>query len=157
MANCTLTEPNQWRLSNQTFRYRYPLSWLPDIKMKIWKYLTYFSYFISLFTLRVWLNLSNNLLCLMISGRTQGNSMELWHGKFRSDIWKRFFTKRVLLSTATAFPEKWSWHWSCKFKQCMDSAFSRMVWLLCGPMWNQALDLVILIGHFQLDIFYDSV
>lgn len=88
MANSTLTEPKQWRWSNQTFRYKHPLSWLPDIKMKNCKYLTYFFYFISLFNLWIWLNLGNNLLSLTISDRTQGNSMKLRQGKFRLDTIK---------------------------------------------------------------------
>ena len=32
-----------------------------------------------------------------------------------------------------------------------------LVWFLGGPVWNQELDMVILMGPFQLGIFYDSM
>lgn len=33
----------------------------------------------------------------------------------------------------------------------------RSLLILSGPLWSQALDLLILVGHFQLGVFYDSV
>ena len=37
----------------------------------------------------------------------------------------------------------------------MGSALRDRVWILSGPVWSLELDLVILVGPFQLGIFYD--
>lgn len=33
---------------------------------------------------------------------------------------------------------------------------SDIVWILGGPLWSQELDSMILMGHFQLGMLYDS-
>ena len=38
-----------------------------------------------------------------------------------------------------------------EFKECLDSALRRRVWILVGPVWSQGL------GPFQLRISYDPV
>lgn len=43
------------------------------------------------------------------------------------------------------------------FKKCLDNAFGYMVGLLGCPAQGQELDSMILMGPFQLCIFYDSV
>ena len=42
-----------------------------------------------------------------------------------------------------------------KFKKCSDNALRHWVWILAGPVWRQRLDLVVLVGLFQLRIFCD--
>jgi len=37
-----------------------------------------------------------SLFSLGFKDRTPGNSSKLWQGRFRLDIWKRFFTKMVI-------------------------------------------------------------
>ena len=58
--------------------------------------------------------------------------------------WNRLPRKVVI---APSLPE---------FKKCVGSGFRHMVWFLGGPVWNQELDSVILMGPFQLRIFYGS-
>jgi len=44
-----------------------------------------------------------------------------------------------------------------EFKDCLDNTVSCMVWFFGGAVWSLELDSVILMGPFQLWIFYDSV
>lgn len=44
-----------------------------------------------------------------------------------------------------------------KLNKHLDNILRHMVWFLGGAMWSQGLDSIILMGPFQLKIFYDSV
>jgi len=44
-----------------------------------------------------------------------------------------------------------------EFKDCLDTVLSHMVWFWGGPVWNQKLDSMILMGPFQHRIFCDSM
>ena len=50
--------------------------------------------------------------------------------------------------TAPSLPE---------FKKHLDNALRTMVWFLGGPVRSQRLEWMILMGPFQLEIFYDSL
>ena len=39
----------------------------------------------------------------------------------------------------------------------LDGTFRHTVWILGGPLWSQELDLMILVGPFQLGILCDSM
>jgi len=43
------------------------------------------------------------------------------------------------------------------FKKPLDNALRHKVWFLGSPVWSQELDLMILLGPFQLGTFYDSM
>jgi len=43
------------------------------------------------------------------------------------------------------------------FKQCLGNALRHRVWILGGPLWSLELGLMILVGSFQIRIFYDSI
>ena len=82
--------------------------------------------------------------------------MKLQQGQFRC-IRKRFYTERVFMHwhrlprevvTAPSLPE-------CK--KHLDNTLRNMVSFLDGPVWSQELDLMILVGPFQLRIFCDSM
>jgi len=44
-----------------------------------------------------------------------------------------------------------------EFKKYLDSAPRHGIWFLGRPVWSQGLDLMVLVTHFQLGIFYDSM
>ena len=44
-----------------------------------------------------------------------------------------------------------------EFKEHLDTSLRHRVWFLGGPVWSQELDSMILVGPFQLKIFYDSM
>ena len=44
-----------------------------------------------------------------------------------------------------------------EFKKCLDNALSHTARFLCGPMWSQGLDSVILMGLYQLQILSNSI
>ena len=44
-----------------------------------------------------------------------------------------------------------------EFKKRLDNALRHRVWFLGDPVWSQELDLMILVGPFQLKIFYDPI
>lgn len=44
-----------------------------------------------------------------------------------------------------------------KSKKHPENILSHTIWFLSGPMWNQKLDLIILMGPFQLRTFHDSI
>ena len=43
------------------------------------------------------------------------------------------------------------------FKEHLDNALRHRVWFLGGLVWKQGLDAMILVGPFQVGIFYASV
>lgn len=79
------------------------------------------------------------------------NSMELWQGRFRLDITKRFFTGRVVghwnreVVTPAGVQEVFG-QWSYKYG-----------WIFCGPVWSQEFKSMRLMGPFQFVILYYSV
>ena len=44
-----------------------------------------------------------------------------------------------------------------EFKEHLDTALRHRIWILSGSVWSQGLDLMVLMGPFQLRIFYDSM
>lgn len=44
-----------------------------------------------------------------------------------------------------------------EFKEYLDKALRHRVWVLRGPEWSQGLDLMVLVGSFQLGPFCGSV
>jgi len=44
-----------------------------------------------------------------------------------------------------------------EFKELLDSTLRHRVWILGGSVWSQGLDSRILVGPFQLGIFYVSM
>lgn len=92
----------------------------------------------------------------MSGDRMQGNGLELCQGKFRLDIRRKLFTVRaakhwnklpgeLVTVKLEGVPET--------FGQC--SSMYGLKFRL--PLWSQELHSMILVGHFQLRIFYDSV
>jgi len=43
-----------------------------------------------------------------------------------------------------------------ELRGCWDTALRHRVQILCGLVWSQGLDLVILVGPFQLRVGFDS-
>jgi len=64
-------------------------------------------------------------------------------GSFRFNIRKRFFTECLVEYWKKSPRSIW--------------ALRHTVWFQSGPVWSQELSLVILVGPFQLRIFYDSM
>ena len=52
-------------------------------------------------------------------------------------------------------PRAVAWPQGLEFKECLDTDL--VVWILGVPMWSQDLDSAILMGPFQLRIFYDII
>jgi len=44
-----------------------------------------------------------------------------------------------------------------EFKEHLDNSLRYHVWILCGPVWSQELNSMILVGTFQLGLFCDSM
>ena len=82
--------------------------------------------------------------------------MKLCQGKFRLDIRRRFLTERVVghwnrLPRAVVTAPNLS-----ELKEHLDDALSRDL-VLGSPVRSRELDSMILLGPFQLEIFYDSM
>ena len=45
----------------------------------------------------------------------------------------------------------------CTLQEFMDNTMRHRVWILGGPVWSQELESVVLVGPFQLRIFYGSM
>ena len=52
---------------------------------------------------------------------------------------------------------RWAWNRLLKFKEYLDNALRHRVGILHVPLCSQELDSTILMGPFQIRIFYDSV
>ncbi|KAJ7420644.1 hypothetical protein WISP_47492 [Willisornis vidua] len=96
---------------------------------------------------------STDLFTLVTSNRTQGNFMKLNEGRFKLDIRKRFFTRWVVghfnnlpREVVTTLAEH---------KKCLDNALRHMVSFLRCSTEAKELDLMILMGPFQMSMFYD--
>jgi len=57
----------------------------------------------------------------------------------------------------TGCPGQWAWPQVPECKERLDISLRGRVWILGGALWGQELDLMIPVGSFQLEIFYDSV
>lgn len=92
-------------------------------------------------------------------GDNMRNGMELYHGavmdlcqrKVRMGVTKRFFT-RWWLGLEQA-PQVASGH----VTKLPDCSLSHAVWIWGASVWRWALKTTILVGLFQLGLFYDSV
>lgn len=78
--------------------------------------------------------------------------MELSQGRFSLDI-RKIFTQRVILELGWA-PQGSGHSTKPEFKKLLDSALSHRVGC---PVQGQELDLIILMGPFQLIELYDSM
>lgn len=86
-----------------------------------------------------------------------GNGLKLSQGRVRLGSRKRFFTKRVV-EHQNSFPrEVVTAPNLSEFKKGLDNAFRHGVGFLGCPAQGQQLDSMILMGLFQLRIFYDSI
>jgi len=74
----------------------------------------------------------------------------------RLNIRKRFFA-REWSGTEQAPQSSGQGPKLMEFKKHLNNALRHRVWTLGGPVWSQELDWMILMGPFQLGIFYDSV
>lgn len=94
---------------------------------------------------------SSTDLSLVTSNRTEGNGTKLHQAKFRLAVRERFFTGRVV-SNWKRGPRKVVM--TPKLKECLDNAISHMIYS-GSPGRSRGLDLMISMGPFQVDIFYD--
>lgn len=60
--------------------------------------------------------------------RSEGNGLELWQGRFRLDIKKKFFTERVIKNWNKFSTEAVESSSLEVFKRCMDLAFRDIIW-----------------------------
>lgn len=67
---------------------------------------------------------------------------------------ERLFT-RGFSGPGTGCPGQWSGSQVLESKECLDNILRHWVWILGGLVWSQQLDLEILVGPFQLRVFYD--
>jgi len=84
-----------------------------------------------------------------------------WHGDVTEEVWAGYW-ENVLHQMLAG-------HWNrllqvsgpglklLEFKKSLDKALRHMVWILGGLVWSHKLDWLILMGPFQLGIFYDSM
>lgn len=71
----------------------------------------------------------------------------------RLGVRKRLFTRGS--GHGTGCPGKWAQ--PQVFRQHLDSALRNRVWILGGPVLSQDYNSMILVGLFQIRIFYNSV
>ena len=82
--------------------------------------------------------------------------MGLHQGRVRMGIKDRFLTKRVV-SMQRAPQGSDHGPRLAEFKKYLDNALRHRILILGGRVWSQELNLMILMGPFQLGIFYDSM
>ena len=94
---------------------------------------------------------ASGLLSLVTSNRTWEKDVNTHWGD--SGCRNRFFAERIFrhcnwLSREVVTAAK---------MLCLDNSQRCLVWFLCDPEWSQELDLIFLVGLFQLSIFSDSM
>jgi len=57
----------------------------------------------------------------------------------------------------TGYPGQWSQPSPARFQGVFEYHLRHRVWILGGSVWSQEFNSVVLVGPFQLGIFYDSV
>jgi len=94
------------------------------------------------------------LYCLVSSDRTRGNSSKLCQWRFRLDVRKRFFTKRMIKHWNRISREVVSVSYLSVFQRLLDKTLKSMLQLLVSPEVVRQLNQMIFVGPFQLELFY---
>jgi len=94
------------------------------------------------------------LFSLGSSDRTHGNGSKLRQGRFRLDIKKHFFTKRVVKHWNRPPGEVVDAPSLLLFKRYLDNALNNMLQHLASPEVVRHLDLKVVEGLFKLNYFY---
>lgn len=85
-------------------------------------------------------------------GTQRNGTTELHQGRIRLGVRNKFFTREWSDTGSSGHNPK-----QPELKKHLDNALSHIDCFLGGAVWEQKFDLVILMGPFQLRIFYDSM